>query len=69
MNTYITKTHYNTQNDTIKLQILTESPIALYKDIAKIVQLLNKEGRKNERYYIIYAESKKEALNEAQSRL
>jgi len=68
MNVYIIKTHYNTHTDVIKLQVLTESPIALYKDIAKIVRLLNKEGRNNEHYYIIYAESKKQALNQAQEK-
>jgi len=68
MQAYIIKTHYSPKQDAIKLQIITESPLQFYKDVAKIVQLLNKE-RTKAKYHLIYAESKRQALNKAQERI
>ncbi len=68
MNCYIIKTHYSEKQDAIKLQLITESPLQFYKEIARIVQLLNKE-RTKARYTLIYADNKRQALNKAQERI
>ena len=68
MNCYIIKTHYSEKHDAIKLQLITESSLQFYKEIARIVQLLNKE-RKKARYTLIYADNKRQALNKAQERI
>ena len=61
---FICRYLFNT--NTVKLQVVTESPISLFKEVAKIAQILTKERKANERYILIYANTKAEALAKLQ---
>lgn len=68
MKAYIIKSHATPK--TLKLEIITKSPLAQYKEVCKIVKLLNKRKENTaDKYHVLYSTTSTKALNELQERI
>lgn len=65
---YIIKSHATPK--ALKLEIITKSPLAQYKEVCKIVKLLNKRKESTtDKYHVLYSTNSTKALNELQERI
>lgn len=68
MQAYIIKSH--TTPKTLKLEIITASPLEQYKEVCKIVKLLNKRKESiADKYHVLYNATSTKALDDLQERI